>query len=110
MSSERGEFTPVEVTKLGQLEHLLDAENHVREVRTFVGGLDTLHRFDNPDFRAHNFDEPPSHEVVFDKALLRGMRIAKKALHDDIVYENGEVQRDKKMIVDGLIEAYDSKK
>lgn len=111
MPRETGDFTPVEATKMGQLEHLLQAEMDVREVRTFTGGLDTLHRFPNPDFRPQHYDEPVNHEVVYDKAMLRGIMIAKKALHDDIVFDaHRNLQPEKKMIVNGIIEGYQGKK
>lgn len=110
MALETGDFTPVEVTKMEQLEHLCQAELDVREVRTFTGGDNAVHRFPNPDFRPHLFEEPPHHEIVFDKALLRGIGKIKKALHDDIVYSpNQGIQPEKKMIVNGIIEGYQGK-
>lgn len=120
MTQETQVFTPVEVTKIGELEHLLEREQEVREDRTYTGGLDHAHRFPNPDFRPHLPEEQPLYEVVFDKALLRGMLRMKRTLYEDIVYDTRmnhkdsrvvrRINPDKKAIVDGLIEAYNGNK
>lgn len=115
--SERQEFTPVEVTKIGQLEHLLQAEREVRQFRGFTEGTDHNAQIDNPDFSPEKPEEPTHYTVLFDKNLLRGMITIKKALRYDIIVDETlehhekqpyhTIDQDKLMIVDGLIDAYE---